>query len=248
MPKQAVDGFQYDTIRFVEALMCGEVLPHCQPVIDLQSGGIHSWELLARWVHPDFGILYPACFVASVKKDSLDVALALTLFEWGLKWRPVSAAARLAVNVGGAGLAEPGLGRYFQQIAARYGCDLSALILEVSEADIVSNLDAARRNLLSLKQLGCAISIDDYGAGYADRNLRDLMPVDTVKLDQSLIGGVRHCKEKRERLQGDVARFRQLGLEIVAEGVGDVVDVENCRAMGIGLGQGFGLSYGGMFF
>jgi diguanylate cyclase (GGDEF)-like protein/PAS domain S-box-containing protein len=218
-----------------------------QPFVDLRSGEVVGVEALIRWEHPERGLLRPAEFIGLAEETGLIGPIG----EWVLgeaceqvaRWsqdRPDSPPLLLtvAVNLSARQMAGDQLLDAVAQVLARTGIDPSALCLEITESQIVSDADATR-TLLALKGLGVRLAIDDFGTGYSSLAYLKRLPVHVVKLDGSFVEGLGRHADDRAIVSAMIGMAHALALTVVAERVETPVQAEELLALGCDLGQGF---------
>jgi diguanylate cyclase (GGDEF)-like protein len=225
------------------AIPAGEIEPWFQPVVDSADGRIVGVEVLARWRHPEHGLLTPAAFVPMAEELGLIGRIDEAVFEAGCSqaapWVAEGLIEVVSFNVSPRDLLDPSFSR--KLIGRLAGTDLpaTALTVEITETFLLRDLALSRRHIERLSAKGVRIALDDFGTGYS--NLRALMhlPIQTVKLDRSLICDV--AKDARvAKLVGSMLHAaRALGVLIVAEGVEEEAQAILLRAAGCERMQGY---------
>ncbi len=217
-----------------------------QPVYDLRAGVIVGSEALLRWQHPVRGRVSPAIAVAAAERTGLIVPLGQHVLDRALaqtgEWVDrLGARFRMHVNVSPLELRDPSYVDHLQAALDRHRVDPSNLLLEITETAMVTEDPSVRTCLRGARDLGVGIGIDDFGTGYSSiAHLRSL-PIDTVKIDRSLVSGI--AAEPRDfRLARSVLSLvSTLGVTIVAEGIENALEAAHLQAMGCWFGQGFHL-------
>ena len=225
------------------AIPAGEIEPWFQPVVDSQTGRTMGVEVLARWRHPEQGLLAPAAFVPIAEELGLIGRIDEAVFEAGCARAAPRVAQGLietvAFNVSPRDLLDPSFSRKLIGRLGKTNLPATALTVEITETFLLQDLALARRHIERLNAKGVSIALDDFGTGYS--NLRALMhlPIQTVKLDRSLIDGV--AKDPRvSKLVGSMLHAaRALGVSIVAEGVEEEAQAIFLRAAGCDRMQGY---------
>ncbi|HEY3948689.1 bifunctional diguanylate cyclase/phosphodiesterase [Phenylobacterium sp.] len=225
------------------AIPAGEIEPWFQPVVDSATGRIMGVEVLARWRHPEQGLLAPAAFVPMAEELGLIGRIDAAVFEAGCEraaaWVADGLIETVAFNVSPRDLLDPAFSRKLIGRLAATRLPATALTVEITETFLLQDLALARRHIERLNAKGVSIALDDFGTGYS--NLRALMhlPIQTVKLDRSLIDGV--AKDPRvAKLVGSMLHAaRALGVSIVAEGVEEEAQAIFLRAAGCDRMQGY---------
>lgn len=234
--------------RLPDALAGGEVVPHYQPIVRLGTtcadDRVSGHEALARWQHPERGTLgadrlVPLAERLGVLRDVDEAVLRLALVECA-RWRSsgvVDPAASVSVNASASTLLRPDLPEVV--LEALQGAQLpgTALVLEITEGSWLSDREGIARRLAVLREQGVRVAVDDFGTGYASLDYLVSFPVDSLKVDRSL---VRRIEEPAcARLLGGVVEIaKDLGVLALAEGVDTPAQVELARVLGFGAVQG----------
>ncbi|ACG76764.1 hypothetical protein PHZ_c0350 [Phenylobacterium zucineum HLK1] len=225
------------------AIPAGEIEPWFQPVIDSTTGGITGVEVLARWNHPEQGLLSPAAFVPMAEELGLIRAIDEAVFDAACAraapWVADGLIEHVACNVSPRDLLDPGFSR--KLIGRLAGTDLpaTALTVEITETFLLQDMALARRHIERLAAKGVRVALDDFGTGYS--NLRALMhlPIQTVKLDRSLIADVGRDARVSKLVASLLHAARALGVSIIAEGVEDEGQALFLRSAGCDRMQGY---------
>jgi EAL domain-containing protein (putative c-di-GMP-specific phosphodiesterase class I) len=222
------------------ALERGELVVHLQPQVDFATGRVVGCEALARWRHPDDGVLLPEAFLPLAAHTGLLRPVAAAVLDRALEacatwW--VRHGVAVSVNLTADDLLDPGLTDRITGTLERYGLPASALCVELVEEALVADPDAAAVLLRRWQALGIAVALDDFGTGYSSlAYLRDL-PFDEVKLDRVFGGDVR--RRRTATIVGHtVGMAHALGLRVVAEGVEDDAAARVLADLGCDVGQG----------
>ena len=220
-----------------------ELVMWFQPLVDMDTGETVGLEALARWDHPERGILPPGAFLDCVSLGGLSSRLDL----WALAATArVSGAStnsgdpiRLSVNVTAEGLRSPQLMPAIRQLRTMGALAPDQLTIELSERDIDDDLKQLAPTLNELRRLGVGLSLDDYGTGFSSLiRLRDL-PFTEVKVDRSFVSRITCDHTDWSIVRSTVEMSKLLDLEIVAEGIEDLDTAEALADMACGLGQGY---------
>jgi diguanylate cyclase (GGDEF)-like protein len=221
----------------------GEIEPWFQPVVDARDGRIVGVETLARWRHPEQGLLLPGAFVPMAEELGLIGRIDEAVFEAGCRraapWVAAGLIEAVSFNVSPRDLMDPAFSRKLIGRLGKTALPATALTVEITETFLLQDLALSRRHIERLNAKGVRIALDDFGTGYS--NLRALMhlPIQTVKLDRSLICDL--AKDARvAKLVGSMLHAaRALGIRIVAEGVEDEAQAIILRAAGCDRMQGY---------
>ena len=220
-----------------------ELVMWFQPIVNLDTGETIALEALARWNHPERGVLPPGAFLDAVAIGGLSSRLD----KWALAATARVSAARtnsgepirLSVNVTAEGLRSPELMPSIRQLRTMGALAPDQLTIELSERDIDEDLKQLAPVLNELRRLGVGLSLDDYGTGFSSLiRLRDL-PFTEVKMDRSFVSRITRDHTDWSIVRSTVEMSKLLDLEIVAEGIEDIETAEALADMACGRGQGY---------
>ncbi len=225
----------------------GQVIAHLQPIIDIESGATVALEALARWEHPELGLLPPAAFIDLAEDAGLDVVLGdcvltsacRTLASLG----PSASNVRLSVNLSVGQLAEPDLcHRVFERLT-EFGLTPERLIIEITERATLARRAAPggaspETTLHELRAMGAALSLDDFGTGYSSLTHVRRYPLSAMKVDRTFVAGMVEHAEDKAVVAAVVGLGTALGLRVVAEGVETADQLTLLRAMRCHQAQG----------
>lgn len=226
-----------------DGLAAGALRIHYQPKVSLHSRALESVEALARWQHPERGLLGPDCFIgvaeeAGLINDLTDAVMAQALAQ-GAKWREGGLDIRVALNISVESLGVLDLPDRIARLTQASGLEPGSVVLEVTESrlmeDIVSSLDI----LVRLRMRGFTLSIDDFGTGYSSMQQLQRIPFNELKIDRSFVSGARGDTAARAILESSADLARKLDMSLVAEGVEDAADWALVRDLGCDLAQGY---------
>jgi diguanylate cyclase (GGDEF)-like protein len=226
-----------------DAITSDQLILHYQPKVNLDTGDVHAVEALVRWDHPTRGLLYPDAFLALVEVSGLMRAMTRRVLEMALDqaadWQGQGQDLTIAVNLSASSLVDDNLpAEVFAMLACRR-LPPRALQLEITEEFLMADHDRARSILTRLRGGGVQISIDDYGTGYSSLSyLRDL-PIDELKLDQSVVLPMADDARAAALVASTIALAHSLGLRMVAEGVETEVAYAELKRLGCDQAQGF---------
>jgi diguanylate cyclase (GGDEF)-like protein/PAS domain S-box-containing protein len=222
----------------------GELRVHYQPVVALQSARIVGFEALARWQHPSRGLVAPREFIPLAEDTGVVGALGRwVLLEACRQVRALQLAhpqdLTLAVNVSGRQILQTDFVEQIRQLLEETGFPAHLLRLELTETVLLENEAAASRCLQALRKLGVKLAIDDFGTGYSSLMWLHRMPVDVLKIDASFVAGMADDDRNRRIVDAILSLGRNLGLEVIAEGVETTQQAQALYRLGCAAVQGF---------
>jgi diguanylate cyclase (GGDEF)-like protein len=230
------------------ALTAGEIVAHFQPKVDLRSGRVVGVEALARWHHPERGLLLPADFLGPAEAGGEMQALTERVIEFSTgvaaDWWHSGLGLQLSVNVAASLLSEPGwrLDEFVTRTLAEAMIPAEALQFEVTEDALMTDPGPASEMLSRLSELDSSISIDDFGTGHSSLARLKNLPIDELKIDRSFVADVTENDGDRTIVRATIYLAHQLGLQVVAEGIETEETWRQLRSMGCERGQGFLIS------
>jgi diguanylate cyclase (GGDEF)-like protein/PAS domain S-box-containing protein len=223
-----------------------ELILHYQPKAALASGKVTSAEALLRWMHPKRGVVYPDSFIPVAQETSLIGPLTLYVIEEALrqarKWRDEGVDLSISVNLSTRNLLDREFPQQVAALLARWGIGPEWLELEVTESSMLANPTRAKAVLGELSDLGIRLSIDDFGTGYSSLSYLRQLPVDEIKIDRSFVMGMGDEADDAVIVRSTVDLGRNLGLDVVAEGVETAELWDRLRELGCNTAQGYFLS------
>ena len=207
-----------------------------------RTATITGAEALIRWQHPDLGAVSPAEFIPMAER----LGVIEEIGAWVVRTACAEAVAwgrddlEIAVNVSPRQLSSPDFADVVRDALATSGLEPHRLCLEVTETALLADVDAAHAMLARLRALGVLLAVDDFGVGHASlRHLRQLLPVDVLKIDKSFVDGLAEDREDAAIVSAVVRLAEGLGLDCVAEGVETAEQAAALSAMGCSNAQGY---------
>jgi PAS domain S-box-containing protein len=227
-------------IDLFEALERDEITPHFQPIVELQTGKLKGFEVLARWKHTVLGMIPPDNFIPMAEKTGRIGLLTANLLRKVFLAAPaIPSPISLSVNISPVQFHDDTLPQQILQAAADGGFSLHRLILEVTESALVDNLEQTRTIAFRLKELGIRLALDDFGTGYSSLRHLQIFPFDELKVDASFVRSMDHTRESRKIAAAVVGLGHSLGLITVAEGVETKTHAEMMLWLGCEQAQGW---------
>jgi EAL domain-containing protein (putative c-di-GMP-specific phosphodiesterase class I) len=217
-----------------------EFAPYFQPLVDLRSGHVHGFEVLARWERPVGGIGLPSTFIPLIERYGLmnNLSASLLIQAFGAV-RELPTDFGLSVNLSPSQLHDRSLPDFIQRTAEEESFDLQRLTLELTESALVDDLDLAGAVAADLKRLGIRLALDDFGTGYSSLLHLQSLPFDELKVDSSFVRSMVHSRQSRKITAAVISLGLSLGLRTVAEGIEEQSQGNLLAWQGCNLGQGF---------
>ncbi|PHN66410.1 diguanylate cyclase [Pseudomonas sp. ICMP 8385] len=226
------------------ALERDEFVLHYQPKLDLKSGRIVGAEALIRWYQPGHGWVYPSAFIPMAEDSGLIVPLS----QWVLRqacaqaqrWRAQGLAPIcVSVNISAIDFRQrdfvPNLAATLEQT----GLAPALLELEITESVLMQNVEETVTTLREIKKMGVRLAIDDFGTGYSSLSYLRRFPVDVLKIDQSFIRGMAESSQDLQLISAIISLGKSLDLNIIAEGVETLEQLEFLKTRNCEEGQGY---------
>jgi diguanylate cyclase (GGDEF)-like protein/PAS domain S-box-containing protein len=246
------DTHEYDLGRLTliadlrRALAKHELVLHYQPKASLETGEVRSVEALLRWEHPERGLVMPDSFIPIAQETGLVGPLTLYVIEQALRqareWRDGGLSLPISVNLSTRNLLDRDFPLQVARLLARWEMEPTALELEVTESSMMANPTRAKAVLEELSRLGLRLSIDDFGTGYSSLAYLRRLPVDEIKIDRLFVSGMEDQPGDVVIVRSIVDLGRNLGLDVVAEGVETEELWNRLRELGCRTAQGYHLS------
>ena len=228
------------------ALEAGSLQLDYQPIYAIEPQCVVGFEALARWRHPQRGMVSPAEFIPVAEASGLIVALT----RWALsaactqlrEWRTQTAVDGdlfVNVNIAGQDLAEPGFANLVNDTLI--ACDLPprCLTLEITETALMQQLAAGQRTLARLREMGVGLSVDDFGTGYSSLSHLSTLPINSLKIDRSFVDRLDGASVETEIVRAVIQLGQALGKRVVAEGIETEAQLQRLHEMGCGFAQGY---------
>jgi sensor c-di-GMP phosphodiesterase-like protein len=235
---------RHNPIAEIEAaLIADEFIPYYQPIIDIKNGKLLGAEVLVRWRKPDGTIIAPGAFIPLVESSGFILDLTRSLMRQVCKDVGPTIGARpqmyVAFNIAPRHFTDAvvlnDVGSIFEGTPIR----LSQLVLEITERFEIENLSATRRVIAALQGLGCRVALDDVGTGHNGLSYILKLGVDIIKIDKLFVEAIKTERQAQAIVETLVGLARDLRMQIVAEGVERIDQVEYLRDHGISAAQGY---------
>ncbi|THD43286.1 MAG: GGDEF and EAL domain-containing protein [Bradyrhizobium sp.] len=223
------------------AIRADEIVPHFQPIIDLRTGSVVCYEILARWSHDERGQIPPQRFIKIATDTGLIGALTINLLRRACREIAMhcSGAPRIAINIAPVQLRDVTLPQKLLKVLSDCQFPPERLEIEITEDAIVSDVTMAKNILGSLKSVGVRVALDDFGIGYSSLQYLSELPFDALKIDQSFVKSMTDSTNALMIVKSILQIAKNLDLEVIAEGIETQEQALLLRTLGCELGQGF---------
>lgn len=244
MHARAVALLQLET-DLRRAIERDEFCVYYQPIMSLASGVIEGVEALVRWKHPERGLVTPSEFISVAEETGVIIPLGRWVLrescrqmrEWQDRF-PALRSFTLSVNLSGKQFTQTDLVEQIKQILSETRLDPHCLQLEITESSVIENTATVTAMLVQLRDLGVRLSMDDFGTGYSSLSYLHRFPIHTLKIDRSFISN-RDMGDENEIVKTIIMLARNMGMNVVAEGVETVEQLASLKALDCEYGQGF---------
>jgi diguanylate cyclase (GGDEF) domain len=218
----------------------GEFIPFYQPQIDLGTGQLTGFEVLARWRSPSRGLLEPVEFIAIAEASGLISELSLSVMGQALREaRDWPSHLKIAVNISPVQFRDARLAERIVKLLAESNFPPSRLEVEITESSFLEDRETALTIVQSLKNMGITISLDDFGTGYASLSQLQSLPFDRIKIDKSFVMSLLSDTQSDAIVSTILSLGRALKLPITAEGIEDAGTKDRLTDLGCSDGQGW---------
>jgi EAL domain-containing protein (putative c-di-GMP-specific phosphodiesterase class I) len=222
-----------------------ELIAHYQPIVTIDGGDVIGVEALARWNHPQRGLVSPVEFIPVAEESGAVLAIGERVLRLACaeaaRWnatrreRPLS----VSVNLSPRQVTSPSIVAMVTAVLAETGLDPAALTLEVTEGVLVAETESSSQTLVDLKALGLRIVLDDFGTGYSSLAYLRRFPIDGLKIDRRFIAAMDTSPGDRTIVEAIINMAAGLQIGVVAEGVETIEQANDLAALGCQHAQGF---------
>jgi diguanylate cyclase (GGDEF)-like protein len=221
----------------------GEFVPYFEQQIDLVTGSLHGFEMLARWQDPERGLVPPVEFIPIAEEcgliGDLSVSVMRQAFEIAKGWDP---SLTLSVNISPIQLKDPWLAQKITKVLVETGFPAERLEIEITESSLFECLGLAQTIIASLKNQGVKLALDDFGTGYSSLAHLRALPFDRIKIDRSFVASINENSDSATIVTAITRLAESLGLAVTAEGIED--EIIEARLLTIGTFKGQGYKFG----
>jgi len=214
-----------------------------QPQVDAHTQTVYGCEVLIRWQHEQYGLLYPDVFIPYAEESGLVQIIDYYVLEEACRqakeWLDQNQTLVVSINLSGLHFHNHHIVERLEYALSKYELPAKYFAVELTEAVLISDAGTATQVVNAIKALGIKLSLDDFGVGYSSLNYLRTLPFDTVKLDKSFIAGILTNQQDQRLTEGIVELAARLHLHVVAEGVEDQEQVEYLNRIGCRYMQGY---------
>ena len=222
------------------AIPAHEIIPYFDPQIDLATGKLTAFEMLARWNHPQRGIITPESFIAIAEETGAMNDLSFAVMRHALvEARDWESGLKLSVNIAPSQIGDARFAQRLLQLLTEMGFPAERLEIEITEAALFADLAMAQTVIASLKNQGIGIVLDDFGTGYSSLAHLRALPFDRLKIDRSFIASINESSDSAAIVTAIARLGESLNLAITAEGVEDAAAAARMQALGASRAQGY---------
>ena len=225
------------------ALERRELALHYQPIADMRTGRISAVEGLVRWQHPTQGLLAPAAFLPALERSDLAPELTRQLLAQAVAdaaaWRAQGRPLTVSVNLTATDVLDESLPGEVAKLLLAHGAHPGDLQLEVTESDVVSDIDRARSVICGVRELGVHVALDDFGTGHSSLTHLQRLPVDVLKIDRSFVVAAEDDPATAAIVRSLIALAHELGQQVVGEGIERAETWRRLAGWGCDHGQGW---------
>jgi EAL domain-containing protein (putative c-di-GMP-specific phosphodiesterase class I) len=234
---------QFSVDEILYGIRHGQFEAFFQPKVSLSTGLLAGAEALARWRHPEHGLIGPNAFVPALEQAQEIEGLTFLMVKQAAlacrHWAQQSSSISVSVNISLASLGDPAIADQISAITSSVGLSPSQMVLEITETAAIGNVGETLENFVRLRMRGFGLSIDDFGTGFASLQQLQLAPFSELKIDRSFVTGCAENPASRAIMESSVRMARQLGFRSVGEGVETQADWNVLRDAQCDFAQGF---------
>ena len=233
--------FRTDLERGIrEGIARGEFVPYFEKQMDLETGELTGYEMLARWQSPHYGLVAPDIFIPVAEDIGLIAELSETLIRQALAeardWHPNLT---LSVNISPIQLRDPWFSQKLLKLLVEANFPPSRLDIEITETCLHENIGVVRSLITSLRNQGVRVSLDDFGTGYSSLSQLRTLPFDRIKIDRSFVSTLGHSSDSATIVAAISSLGQGMNLPMTAEGIENAEVLAELRKFGAFKGQGY---------
>jgi predicted signal transduction protein with EAL and GGDEF domain len=225
-------------IRF--GLEHGQFVPYFEPQVDLATGEVVGFEVLARWTHPLSGVIGPDVFIPVAEEIGLIGRLSEQVISEALRqaaaWDP---AIKISVNISASQLTDGWLAQRIVRMLAETAFPADRLVVEITESSLFADIDLARSIVMSLKNQGVRLALDDFGTGFSSLAHIRSLPFDIIKIDRSFVLNLSAKRESAAIIRAVTTLAAALSVPVCVEGIESEDAYKAVVRLGCAIGQGW---------
>ena len=230
-----------------EALRDNQFSLALQPQIEMHTGRLVGFEALLRWHHPKKGNISPADFIPLLENTSFMLELdywVITRSTYLIRELKNSGYpdVKMAINLSAGQFLDPSLPEFLQQQIIKNDIAPDQVCLELTETVLVSDIKRATTIMQNIRDMGCMLAIDDFGTGYSSLSYLKSLPADYIKIDRSFVANIASSADDRNIVHSTISMVRNMGMQVVAEGIETSEQYELLCHFDCNLGQGYLIS------
>ena len=223
-----------------QGIPTGEFVPYYQQQVDLSTGTLAGFEMLARWNSPKFGMVGPEIFIPVAEEIGVISDLSESVIRQALEdAKAWDQSLTLAINISPLQLRDPWFAQKLVRLLTQTGFPAERLEVEITESCLHENIGAVRNVVSSLRNMGIRISLDDFGTGYSSLSQLQSLPFDRIKIDQSFVRDLKCDASTNKVVEAIISLSNGLEIPITAEGIESFEIHDQLKRMGNMKGQGF---------
>ena len=220
-----------------------QFVPFFEPQMDLETGEIVGFEVLARWVHPLSGVIQPDTFIPVAEEIGLigrlsEKVIASALAQ-AVDWDP---SIKISVNISPVQLTDAWLAQRIVRLLTEIGFPAERLVVEITESSLFADIDLARSIVTSLKNQGIRLALDDFGTGFSSLSHLRSLPFDVIKIDRSFVANIHSNKESSAIIRAVTTLAGALEVPVYVEGI--ETEAAHAAVLGLGCAVGQGWFFG----
>ena len=221
----------------------GQFVPFFEPQVSLETGQVIGFEVLARWIHPDKGLIGPNTFIPIAEDmgliGQLSEQVMRTALAEAVNW---DQSIKISVNISPTQLADPWLAQKIVRALTETGFPGNRLVVEVTESSLFADIELARSIALSLQNQGIRLALDDFGTGFSSLSLLRSLPFDVIKIDRSFVSTIHHDEQNAAIVRAVASLANAIDVPVTVEGIED--EATHTAVLGFGCAVGQGWYYG----
>ena len=234
---------QFDRQILEAAIKDKQFTLYYQPKVLLKSGRMISAEALARWLHPEKGMISPARFIPLMETSGLINDMTLTLLDDAIAqlkiWQDKNRAISIGINLSPVMLSNTDLPDLLLDKVTSLNMIPELLTLEITESSLIENTALALETLARLKISGFSLSIDDFGTGYSSMQQLNRVPFSELKIDRSFVHNACHDSTQKAIIESNISLAQSLNMQTVAEGIETLEDWNLLKELNCHIAQGY---------